>query len=257
MTTGVSPLEIRLNKFLSEAGVASRRGADRLILEGRVKVNGQVAAELGTKVDPERDVVEVDGRRIQKKGRPVYILLYKPPGYLVTRKDPFRRRTVLDLVPPDLGRVFPVGRLDLASEGLILLTTDGELAYRLSHPRYEVKKTYLARVRGEPTAESIGKIKEGIWIEGKKRAPARIDLLFRSPKSSWLRIELHEGRKHEVRLMCRAIGHEVQELKRVALAGLTLKKMKKGQWRYLEPREVRQLKNLVGLHPQGRSGIAV
>jgi pseudouridine synthase len=240
-------LKIRLNKFLSEAGVASRREADRLILDGRVRINRKVVDELGIKVEAGRDVVEVDGRNVRKEEKPVYIMLNKPAGRLVTMRDPFGRPTVRDLLPPSLGRVFPVGRLDLASEGLLLLTSDGELAYRLSHPRFMVKKVYLAKVRGEPAADALRRLERGVSIEGKKTAPARAVLVFQSPKSSRLRLELHEGRKHEVRLMCHAVGHDVLELRRVGLAGLTLKKLKPGQWRHLETWEVRKLKALVHL----------
>ncbi len=240
-------MKIRLNKFLSEAGVASRREADRLILEGRIRVNRKAVDELGVKVEDGRDVVEVDGRKVRKEEKLVYLMLNKPAGYLVTLRDPFRRPTIRDLFPPALGRVFPVGRLDLASEGLLLLTSDGELAYRLSHPRFMVKKVYLARVRGEPAAEALQRLERGVYVEGKKTAPARAALVSRSPKSSWLQLELHEGRKHEVRLMCRAVGHDVLELRRVGLAGLRLKNLKPGQWRHLEPWEVRKLKSLVML----------
>lgn len=247
MAGGRPTREIRLNKFLSEAGVASRRSADRMILEGRVAVNGVIVDELGAKLDPGRDTVKVDGRSVRIGDRAVYIMLHKPPGYLVTLSDPFKRPTVRDLIPAGLGRLFPVGRLDAASEGLLLLTNDGELAYRLSHPSYEVRKTYLVKVRGEPTEEALRRLAHGIWIDGKKRAPARVDCLSRSPKSSWLRVELHEGRKHEIRLMCRAIGHDVLKLRRVGYAGLGLKALKPGEWRHLELSEVRRLRDLVGL----------
>jgi len=240
-------LKIRLNKFLSEAGAASRRQADRLILEGRVRVNRKTVDELGTKVEVGEDLVEVDGRTVRKEEKPVYIMMNKPAGYLVTLRDPFRRPTVRDLIPPAMGRVFPIGRLDLASEGLLLLTSDGELAYRLSHPSFMVKKAYLARVRGEPAAEALQRLERGVYLAGKKTAPARVSLVTQSPRSSWLRLELHEGRKHEVRLMCHAVGHDVLELRRVGLAGLTLKKLKPGQWRHLEPWEVGKLKALVHL----------
>jgi pseudouridine synthase len=240
-------LKIRLNKFLSEAGVASRREADRLILEGRVRVNRKVVDELGIKVEEGRDVVEVDGKKVRREGKPVYVMLNKPAGCLVTLRDPFGRPTIRELFPQSLGRVFPVGRLDLASEGLLLLTSDGELAYRLSHPRFMVKKVYLARVRGEPAADALERLERGVYIERKKTAPARAVLVSQSPKSSWLRLEIHEGRKHEVRLMCHAVGHDVLELRRVGLAGLTLKNLRPGQWRHLEPWEVRKLKTLVHL----------
>ena len=235
---------IRINKFLSEAGVASRREADRLIIEGRVRVNGRVADELGGKLDDEKDLVQVDGRRVRNAPAPVHVVLNKPEGYLVTLKDPFGRRTVRELLPASMGRVFPVGRLDLDSQGLLLLTNDGDLAYRLMHPKFGVKKVYVAKVEGSPDKDALQKLVRGVSIGGRKTAPARVALLSHSPKSSWLRLELHEGRKREVREMCRAVGHEVLELKRVEFAGLVLGKLKPGEWRELLPGEVRRLQTL-------------
>jgi len=240
-------LTVRLNKFLSLAGVASRREADRWIVQGRVSVNNKIVDELGFKIDEERDVVQVDGRKVQVKPTPVYILLNKPAGHLVTLKDPFRRPVVRSLLPASLGRVFPVGRLDLESEGLLVLTNDGELAHRLSHPRFGVKKVYLVKVKGEPNKEVLSRLERGIYLEGRKTAPAKAALLAPGQKSSWLRLELQEGRKREVREMCAAVGHPVQELRRVEYAGLVLKGLKPGQWRHLGPPEVRRLKALVDL----------
>jgi len=239
-------LTVRLNKFLSLAGVASRREADRWIVQGRVSVNNKTVDELGFKIDEERDVVQVDGRKVQVKPTPVYILLNKPAGYLVTLKDPFRRPVVRSLLPASLGRVFPVGRLDLESEGLLVLTNDGELAHRLSHPRFGVKKVYLVKVKGEPNKEVLSRLERGIYLEGRKTAPAKAALLAPGQKS-WLRLELQEGRKREVREMCAAVGHPVQELRRVEYAGMVLKGLKPGQWRHLGPPEVRRLKALVDL----------
>jgi pseudouridine synthase len=240
-------LKVRLNKFLSEAGVASRREADRWILEGRVSVNRRIVDELGVKVDEERDIVQVDGRTVKKVSRLLYILLNKPAGCLVTLKDPYHRPTVRDLIPASLGRIFPVGRLDFESEGALLLTNDGELAHRLTHPRFGVRKVYLAKVRGEPDEKSVGRLERGVRLEGKKTARAEAVILAASPTASLLRIELYEGRKREVREMCRAVGHPVLELRRVEFAGLGLKPLKPGEWRHLEPREVRRLKKLVDL----------
>jgi len=240
-------LKVRLNKFLSLAGVTSRREADRWISDGRVSVNGKIVDELGVKVDEEKDIVRVDGRPVRAKPKAVYILLNKPIGYLVTLKDPFGRATVKSLLPASLGRVFPVGRLDLASEGLLLLTNDGELAFRLAHPRFGVKKVYLAKVRGEPGKDALGRLEKGVYLEGERTAPAKVSLLSSGTKASWLRLELQEGRKREVREMCRAVGHSVLELRRVEFAGLSLEGVKPGQWRHLEPPEVRRLKALVGL----------
>jgi pseudouridine synthase len=240
-------LTVRLNKFLSLAGVASRREADRWILEGRISVNNKIVAELGLKVDEEQDAIRVDGRKIQVKPKSVYILLNKPAGYLVTLKDPFGRPAVRTLLPASLGRVFPVGRLDLDSEGLLILTNDGELAYRLSHPRFGVKKVYLVKVKGEPNKDALRRLERGVYLEGEKTAPAKAALLAPGQKSSRLRLELREGRKREVREMCRAVGHPVLELRRVEFAGLILEGLKPGHWRHLEPREVHRLKVQVGL----------
>ncbi|MGB7297482.1 MAG: pseudouridine synthase [Candidatus Aminicenantales bacterium] len=240
-------MKIRLNKFLSEAGVASRRQADRWILEGRVSVNRRIVDELGVKVDEDRDVIQVDGKTVKKESRFLCLLLNKPSGYLVTLKDPFHRPTVRDLLPASLGRVFPVGRLDFQSEGALLLTNDGELAYRLTHPRFGVRKTYIVRVRGQPDEKALRRLERGVLVEGKKTAPTQAVLLTANPKSSRLRIELSEGRKREVREMCRAVGHPVLELRRVAFAGLGLKSLKIGAWRHLEPPEVRRLRRLVDL----------
>jgi len=227
--------------------VASRREADRLIAEGRVRVNGRIIQELGSQIDAGQDRVKVDGRDIKKGGRPVYLVLNKPAGYLVTLKDPFHRPTIKDLLPPSGERIFPVGRLDFESEGLLLLTNDGDLTFRLSHPGFEVKKSYLVKVKGEPDANGLERLRRGIFVGGHRTAPARVTLLAHNPKRSLLRIEIHEGRKHEVRLMCLAIGHDVVSLKRISLAGLTLGKLKPGEWRYLGAAEVRKLKRLVNL----------
>lgn len=240
-------MKIRLNKFLSQAGVVSRREADRLITEGRIQVNDRLALDLGHKIDPERDVVSVDGRKIKETKKLVYALVNKPSGYLVTLKDPFRRPTVRDLLPASLGRLFPVGRLDYDSEGLLLLTNDGELAFRLSHPRFEVEKAYLVKVKGEPGLESLRRLEKGVFLDGQKTAPAKVTVLAHNPKSSLLRLEIHEGRKREIRRMCRAVGHEVLELKRIGFAGLSLKNLKPGRWRTLEPSEIRRLRKLVKL----------
>lgn len=227
--------------------MASRREADRWISEGRVSVNNKVVDELGAKVDQEKDTIRVDGRPVRAIPQPLSILLNKPAGYLVTLKDPHRRATVKSLLPASLGRVYPVGRLDLDTEGVLLLTNDGELAFRLSHPRFGVKKIYLAKVRGEPGKEALRRLEKGVYLEGEKTAPARVAILSAGTKTSWLRLELREGRKREVREMCRAVGHPVLELRRVEFGGLTLEGLKPGEWRRLEPAEVRRLKGLVGL----------
>ncbi len=235
-------MEIRLNKFLAQAGVCSRREADHLIEDARVRVNGRVVEELGQKIDTAKDRVDVDGRTIRAADeKPLYVLLYKPAGYVVTVKDPYGRPTVMKLLSGLPGRVFPVGRLDVASEGVLLLTNDGETAYRLTHPRFEIEKTYLVKVKGNPADRDLDKLRKGIFLEGKKTAPARIRVLRRSPRRTHLRITLHEGRKREIRKMFEALGHSVEGLLRIQFAGLTLEGLKPGQWRYLNKREVRAL----------------
>lgn len=240
-------MEIRLNKFLSQAGIASRREADRMIAEGRVKVNSRVVFELGHKIDDQKDRVEVDGRKVKKEQALIYLMLNKPKGYLVTLKDPIQRPTVKDLVVALKKKVIPVGRLDYDSEGLLLLTNDGELAYRLTHPRYKIRKTYLVKVKGEPNHSKLSKLEKGIFLDGKKTAPAKVLLLEGNPKKSLLKIEIHEGRKREVRRMCEFIGHRVLKLTRIGFAGLKLERLKSGKWRFLKPEEIKKLKKQVRL----------
>jgi 23S rRNA pseudouridine2605 synthase len=227
----------RLQKILSQAGVASRRASERLMLEGRVTVNGVTIRELGTKADPTTDDIRVDGHRIKLAVRHRYILLNKPRGYVTTRSDPQRRPTVLDLLAGVREYVYPVGRLDFESEGLLLLTNDGDLAARLMHPRHEVARVYEARVLGEPDARDIGRLAKGITIDGRRTMPAQVKVL--APGT--LRLTLREGRNRQVRKMCEAIGHPVVSLKRVAFGPLKDPKLKPGQWRELSEQELKQL----------------
>jgi pseudouridine synthase len=246
---------MRLNKFLAHAGVCSRREADRWIAEGRVSVNGQVIMELGEKVAPERDKVLVNGRPVRPEAeRPVYVLLHKPAGRVVSVKDPFGRPTVMDLLSHVPVRVYPVGRLDLDTEGALLLTNDGELALRLAHPRYGVAKVYEVRVEGEPDEADLDRVRKGIFLEGRKTSPARVQVLRRGHRHATLKVEIHEGRKREIRKMFEAVGFPVAGLVRIDFAGLTLEGLRSGQWRYLHTAEIRRLKKLVGLDapPEGR-----
>ena len=238
---------MRLNKFLSAAGVCSRREADRLIEQGRVKVNGKIVEGLGIKIDENQDRIEVDGKTVEGLQSKIYVLLNKPPKVLVTLKDPLQRKTVLDILPPLKSRLFPVGRLDYDSEGLLLLTNDGELANRLIHPRYEIKKVYLVKIKGHPNKEQLSRLEKGIAIDGKKTAPAKIFSVSSSPKRSLYKVEIHEGRKREVRRMFEAIGFRVLLLRRVKFAGLTLDGLQPGDWRDLTDQEVQRLYKKVGL----------
>jgi 23S rRNA pseudouridine2605 synthase len=238
---------LRLNKYLSQQGIASRRDADRLIAEGRVSVNGAIVEDLGVKIDETADRIAVDGRTI-KPGRDVlYVMLHKPVGCLVTTEDPEGRPTVMDLLPKLRAPVFPVGRLDYNSEGLLLLTNDGELAFRLTHPRYKILKKYAVQVTGEVTAAEAARLKKGVPVEGHRAAADRVKIFEKSAKRTILLVEIHEGRKREVRRMLEGIGHPVQTLKRVEFAGLRMAALPYGQWRFLKKEEVRQLKKLVHL----------
>lgn len=239
-------MTIRLNKFLAQAGVASRREADRMILNGEIKVDGRVVQELGAKVDEARARIEVGGRPVLREERLVYIAFYKPKGFLVTFKDPLGRPTIMSLLPKLRQRVFPVGRLDFDSEGLLLLTNDGDLALRLAHPRYEVKKKYIVEVDGLPGPDTLYRLETGIMLDGKRTSPAKAKLMAGSPGRSRLLIEVHEGRKHEVRNMCEAVDHRVRGLKRISFAGLMLGSLKPGQWRFLDAKEVGKLKTASG-----------
>jgi len=240
-------MQVRLNKFLSHCGIASRREADKMIAAGKVRVNGETIQILGCKIDTEEDKVEVNGKILKEDKDFKYLLLNKPSGYLVTMKDPFQRPTIMDLLPSLGRRVFPVGRLDFESDGLLLLTNDGELAYRLMHPKYNIKKIYLIEVKGEPDSPSILKLEKGIYLDRKKTAPAKITRVASGSKCSRFKIEIYEGKNREVRRLFETIGHSVLKLRRIKFAGLSIDKLKKGHWRYLNSEEVFRLKRKVGL----------
>ena len=228
----------RLQKILSQAGVASRRASEKLMLEGRVSVNGATVTELGTKADIATDDIRVDGRRIRAPERHRYLLLNKPRGYVTTRSDPQKRPTVIDLLEGVREYIYPVGRLDYDSEGLLILTNDGELAARLTHPRHGVTRVYEARVLGQPDAHDISRLSKGVTIDGRRTEPAEIVPLG----PSQLRVTVREGRNRQVRKMCEAIGHPVTELRRVAIGPIRDPKLMVGQWRELTPQEVERLR---------------
>lgn len=240
----------RLQKYLAESGVASRRACEELILAGRVRVNGRPVRELGTSVDPARDRVEVDGREVRPEPK-AYVLLYKPRGYVTTARDPQGRPKVTDLVAGAGGRVFPVGRLDYDSEGLLLLTNDGDLAYRLTHPRFHVPKTYHVALDRPPGPAALDEIARGIALEDGRTAPAEVRVVRGDGGEALVEMTIHEGRKRQVRRMWAALGFEVTWLKRVRMAGLELGKLEPGRWRHLRPSELRSLRKLVRL-PQTR-----
>ena len=240
----------RLQKILSAAGVASRRAAEEYITGGRVTVNGSTVTELGTKADPRTDDIRVDGRRIKPATRRLYILMYKPRGYITSRSDPQGRPTVIDLLAKGGIRdyVYPVGRLDFDSEGLLLLTSDGDLAARLTHPSHEVEREYHARIRGVPDRHTIERLAKGIMIDGRKTSAAQVTLLkaidATDGTDSVLSIVLHEGRNRQVRRMCEAVGHPVVRLRRVRIGPITDERIRPGEFRELDASEIAALRRV-------------
>lgn len=235
----------RLQKVLAGAGIASRRHCEELILAGKIKVNGVVVRTLGSKVDPEKDKIEVEGKLLITEAPKIYIILNKPAGYVTTAYDPQGRPTVLDLVRDAGARVYPVGRLDFDTEGLLLLTNDGELTYALTHPKHEVGKTYLALVQGVPGADKLKRFQKGLRLADGRTAPAKVKLMKTVRNNAWLEITIHEGRNRQIRRMCETIGHPVLRLKRIKLGLLTLEKLEEGKYRRLTKDEVSHLKQLV------------
>jgi pseudouridine synthase len=233
--------EIRLQKALAQAGVASRRAAEDLITQGRVAVNGRVVAELGTKVVPGRDDITVDGRSVGTREHLVYLALNKPQGFVSTASDPEGRPTVLELVPDDV-RLYPVGRLDADTEGLLLLTNDGDFAYRVTHPKHVLEKEYEALVEGLPSPRSQAILRDGVELDGQLTAPAEVQFLGHSGNDTWLRITIHEGRKRQVRRMCIAIGHRVLRLRRVRIGTIRLGDLPVGRYRLLKPAEINSVR---------------
>lgn len=234
----------RLQKVLAHAGVASRRQSEKLITSGHVRVNGTVVTELGTKVGV-HDQVSVDNVPITHED-PVYVMLYKPRGVVSTANDEKGRQTVVDLIENVSQRIYPVGRLDYDTSGLLLLTNDGELANRLTHPKYEVEKTYVAKVTGIPSNDAMRQIRQGMTIDGEAYAPAKLKLLSSDQKkhTAIVQLVLHEGKNHEVKKLLAAVGCPVEKLKREEYGFLTLKGLQAGDSRYLKPSELAELKRL-------------
>jgi 23S rRNA pseudouridine2605 synthase/16S rRNA pseudouridine516 synthase len=240
----------RLQKALARAGIASRRASEVLIREGRVAVNGTTVTELGTRVDPNRDVIKVDGRRIPRPpASHTYLALHKPRGYVTTASDPQGRPTVQDLIGERRVRVFPVGRLDYSSEGLLLVTDDGDLARALMHPGSGVPKTYLVKIRGTPGPEALSRLRRGIRLDGRRTLPARVRIT-RPGLNPWLEITVVEGRKRQVRRMLEAVGHQVVKLKRTRYDGIALGSLPPGKIRRLTDEEITRLRQSI----RGRSG---
>lgn len=231
----------RLQKILSQAGVTSRRKAEELILAGRVRVNGKVIKELGSKANAAKDTIEVDHRRIEPKLPRVAVLLYKPDGYITSLRDPEGRPTITQLVDDIPLRLYPVGRLDFHTEGLLILTNDGELAQSLEHPSKAIEKVYEVKVKGVPEEKKLDRLRNGILLEGKKTLPAKIRTL-ETRKNAWLEVIIREGRQNQIRKMFDKIGHAVVRLRRVAIGPLRDDRLKPREYRFLTSREIRMFR---------------
>lgn len=238
-------MEQRLQKLIAAAGIASRRHAEELITAGRVTVNGKVITELGSKADPERDHIKVNGKLINpqlESREKVYVLLNKPRGYLTSVSDPDKRPLVVELVPASLGRIHPVGRLDFNTEGLLLLTNDGDFTNYVTAARNQIDKVYEVKVKGMPTEAAVARLRRGITLEdGTKTAPAEIQLLGETDSNAWFEVLLHQGRNQQIRKMFDAVGNSVLKLKRVRIGSLRDDKLKPGAWRLLNPEEIQRL----------------
>lgn len=234
--------KIRLQKFMAECGIASRRACEMIITDGKVIVNGKTVTELGTKIDPDYDTVCVNGKNIKLVSKKYYIMLNKPSGYITSASDQFKRPTVLDLISSDIKeRLYPVGRLDYDTEGLLLLTNDGDFAQKLTHPSNQKNKTYIAKVEGTVLDIKARRLEKGVLIDGKKTAPGKVSVKHKSDNTTELTITIHEGRNRQIRKMCSAIGHEVIHLKRVAIDDVILGNLPLGKWRHLNPVEINKL----------------
>ena len=235
---------IRLQKYMAEAGIASRRNAEELILEGKVKVNGKIVDELGIKIVPNKDIVEYNGKKVVIEKEYVYILLNKPIGYVTTVKDQFNRDSILDLVKTNK-RIVPVGRLDMYTSGAIILTNDGDFVYKVTHPKHEIEKTYTVTIKGIVKNNEVEELKKGVKIEDYITKPAKVKILKTDEEKNISRLEItiHEGKNRQVRKMCEAIGHKVLALHRSKIAGIGVKDLELGKWRYLTKNEVRKILN--------------
>lgn len=235
---------MRLQKYMALCGVASRRKSEEMILQGRVKVNEEVIDKLGVSIEPERDIVKVDNKPIKIEKRKIYIILNKPVGYVTTVKDEHSRRKVLDLVQEINERIYPVGRLDYDSSGLLIMTNDGDLAYKLTHPSSNINKKYIAKIKGTPSRDELDRFRKGIEIDGYVTAKARIDIIQRYVDCTIVQIEIHEGKNRQIRKMCEKINHPVIDLMRVEVGNIKIGKLKPGEWRHLSKYEVEYLKTL-------------
>ncbi len=232
---------IRLQKYLAQCGVASRRKAEEYIAVGRIKVDGEVVNSPGTKIDPKMQKIFFDGKPVKPEKKKVYVLLNKPKGYVTTLADPQGRPIVTNLIKDIQVRLFPVGRLDLDTQGALILTNDGDFAQKIQHPSYEITKTYEVLVAGFPKQRELVRLEKGILLEGRKTSPATLSTIKKTPKATLVKITIHEGRKRQVRKMFQAIGHKVISLKRIAYGGLFLRKLPEGSYRSLTPKDLNKI----------------
>jgi 23S rRNA pseudouridine2605 synthase/16S rRNA pseudouridine516 synthase len=236
---------MRLQKYLAECSIASRRGSEKLISEGRVTVNGETAT-VGLVIDPSHDTVQFDGKPVSSDQK-IYVVLNKPKGVITSAKDTHHRKTVLDCIEGVTARIFPVGRLDMDVSGTLILTNDGELTHRLAHPSFEVNKVYHAWVRGTFSRKELEALASGVELEDGITSPAQVQVVQQKQSSSLIRLVIHEGRKRLVKRMCAAVGHPVRELNRVSIGSIKCNGLREGEWRYLSSNEVNQLKTLTDL----------
>ena len=237
--------EERLQKYLANSGIASRRKAEEYILQGKVKVNGKVVTELGTKIIPEKDIIEFEGKKVNNDIKKVYVLLNKPIDYVTTVKDQFDRKTVIDIVKNAGKNLIPVGRLDMYTSGALILTNDGDFIFHVTHPKHEVEKTYTVTIRGKVTKEDVENLKQGVIIDEEyKTKPAKVRIMKIDEEKNISRLEIiiHEGKNRQVRKMCEAIGKKVIALHRSKIGNIGVKDLKIGEWRYLTKKEVESLK---------------
>jgi len=235
---------VRLQKYLADAGVASRRASEKIIAEGRVSVNGEIVREMGVQVDENYDEITVDGERVKNTVKKEYIMLNKPVGFITTVSDDKGRPTVMEHVSDINARIYPVGRLDYDTEGLLLLTNDGDLTYRITHPKHDIKKTYVAEVTGDVSMDTILQLCRGVVVDGQKTSPAEVEVVGATQYGTKIEITIHEGRNRQVRKMFEALGCIVKKLRRTHEAGLTLGHLPLGKWRKLSESEVNMLKKI-------------
>jgi 23S rRNA pseudouridine2605 synthase len=237
-------MEKRVQKILAEAGIASRRAAEEMIVEGRVTVNGKVAV-LGMKADPAKDHIKVNGKLISRSEPKIYLIFHKPRSVVTSLRDPEGRPTVRDYLKGIKYRVYPVGRLDYDSEGLLLLTNDGELASEILHPSRKIPKTYAVKVKGVPEDSGLEKLRKGIRLEDGMTAPAKVIRIGVTANNTWIEMTIHEGKKRQIRRMCEAIGHPVQKLKRTRIDGISLGELKPGEFRYMSSSEIQSIRKFI------------